>query len=278
MRQRFCIKCGEKIIEGALFCAYCGAKLLVPEVEEPVVTAKPVPEPIPEPEPVIEEPVYVPEPMPEPEPVIEEPVYMPEPEPEPVIEEPVYVPEPEPVVEEPVYVPEPIPEPEPMIEEPVYMPEPIPEPEPVIEEPVVAAQPAPEPVPVIVEPAAEPAPEPAEDAPEGEVYFDNIGQKVDINDDMFDMYNGLGEGTVYLVGQKGVHGGDIKEKNGIFYLSDSEMQKGVVRIVDFGTGDRFEITIPAGVRDGDNLLITDTGLMDHETGAECNIRLRVVRI
>ena len=272
MRQRFCIKCGEKIIEGALFCAYCGAKLLVPEVEEPVVTAKPEPEPIPEPEPVIEEPVYmaepepIPEPEPEPEPVIEEPVYVPEPEPEPVIEEPVYMAE-----------PEPIPEPEPVIEEPVY----VPEPEPVIEEPVYVPEPEPIPeaVPVIAEPAAEPAHEPAEAAPEGEVHFDNnIDKKVDINDNMFDMYNGLNEGTVFLVGQHSAHPGTVKEKNGIFYLSDSEMQKGVVRIVDFGTGERFEITIPAGVREGDCLLITDTGLRDHATGSACNIRLRIVRI
>ena len=190
-----------------MFCAYCGAKLLVPDLEEPAPA--------------------------------------PEPEPTPIYEVPASAAEPEPIPE--------------------------PAPAPVYEEPAVAEEP--EPI-----PAPEPEPEPAQTpAPEGEVYFDNIDQHVDINDSMFDMYNSMGEGTVFLMGQNRAHTDEIAEKNGFINLSDSEMQKGVVRIVDFGTGDRFEIVIPAGVREGDSLLITDTGLRDQRTGALCNIRVRIVR-
>ena len=255
MRQKFCINCGEKIIEGARFCAFCGVKLILPETEpvekpEPVVIPEPEPEAVPEPEPVV-----VPEPVPEPEPVAE-----PEPEPEP---EPVAEPEPEaePVLE-PIAVPELEPEPEP-------------EPEPVAApEPAVVPEPEPEPVPEsVAEP--EPAPQPA---PGGAVYFSNMEREVDVNDAMFDMYNDMGEGTVILVSQDRVRPGEKIVKNGVLPLNDHEMKKGIVKILDFGTGQRFEVAVPAGVREGDSLLITDTGLKDPRTGAECNIRVRIIRI
>ncbi len=266
MRQKFCINCGEKIIEGARFCAFCGAKLIIPEPqsEETPVIEEPAAAVELEPKPAIREPEPVAIPEPEPEP---EPVAIPESEPEP---EPVAIPEPEPEPE-PVAIPEPEPEPEPVA---------IPEPEPELE-PVAIPEPEPEPEPAVIpepKPAVIPQPEPEpKPAPGGAVYFDNIGQKVDINDAMFDMYNDMGEGTVILVGQDRARPGEKIEKNGKLPLNDHEMKKGIVKILDFGTGQRFEVAVPAGVREGDSLLITDTGLKDQRTGAECNIRVRIIR-
>ena len=63
--MRYCTQCGKPLAENALFCAYCGAKVVIPE--QPA-QPEPVPEEIVKPaeEPVVEEPVAE-------EPVAEEP-------------------------------------------------------------------------------------------------------------------------------------------------------------------------------------------------------------
>ena len=85
----FCHRCGKRLVRDALFCSYCGARVVLPEEEpdvpvapesapksEPVRAAVPKPEPEPIPEPVPEqESIPAPEPEPEPDP---------EPEPEPI--------------------------------------------------------------------------------------------------------------------------------------------------------------------------------------------------
>ena len=75
MRIAYCIKCGNKFPEEAVFCPYCGTKVYRPEDDAPapeIVKEEPAPivEPVtPEPEPVIEAPV-VPE-VSEPEQILE---------------------------------------------------------------------------------------------------------------------------------------------------------------------------------------------------------------
>ena len=71
--MRYCTQCGKPLAENALFCAYCGAKVVIPE--QPA-QPEPVPEEIVKPaeEPVVEEAEApaVAEPVAE-EPVAEEP-------------------------------------------------------------------------------------------------------------------------------------------------------------------------------------------------------------
>ena len=242
MRQLFCINCGKRVFEGAKFCAFCGAKLLNAGSFEP------------EPEPEVIEQVSEPEPVLEPEVMEHESESEPEPEPE-VIEqesEPEVEPEPEPIVEfleapEPTIIPG-----HRMI---------------VVNEPEHEAMPESEPEP---EPEPEPVPE-----PEGKVYFESIGADVDINDALFDLYNDSSEGTVYLVGQNGAGQSSGAEKTGTLKLSMNEMRNGAVKILDFGTGQRFEVVVPTGVCAGDWLLVKGTGLRDQTTGQECDIRIRI---
>ena len=97
MKIAYCIKCGNKFPEEAVFCPYCGTKVYRPEDDvKPVVETK-------------EKPTQVVEPVvAEPEPVVEAPVVTVEPEPEPVeeldeetivVEEPASVEEALPVTE-----------------------------------------------------------------------------------------------------------------------------------------------------------------------------------
>lgn len=98
----FCIHCGQKIRDGAKFCAYCGAPQPI-RVKQPAAPA-----PVVEPEPVVElEPVITPDPIPE-------PVRIFEPAPEvPAAPTPMVEPAPpaEPAPLPPAEQPEPAPEP-----------------------------------------------------------------------------------------------------------------------------------------------------------------------
>ena len=432
MQQKFCIECGNRIIEGAKFCAFCGAKIVELEVPAPAPEPEAAPEPIAEPAPVVEEtpvikpePVVVeeepaaePEPEPEPEPeVVPEPVIEEEPEPEvvqaPVMEEepapeeapehhtafewvkvadpridvnaeaserlaarpePVVVeeelfeapvldaadifeaepepqaepeeaeapvaepelvvvepepaaeeyneppvldiadlyveeepapepvviePAPEPVVVEPEPEPEPIvvePEPEPVVvvaAEPEYVPESVvviteePEPEPIVVEPepepepmVVEPEPVvvePEPEPIVIEPEPDPAPENPETVPlpVGHVYFNEGKDDIGLDDPLFDVFNGQTEGTVMLVGPGTLPPGGVSVKKGEIALDAREMEKGVTKILDFGTGKRFEVIFPSGLRAGDTVVVKGTGIRDELNGATCEIRLKI---
>ena len=257
----------------------------------PVAEPAPAPEPVPVPAPVVE-------PTPAPEPLIgnlNEPVPMPsslKPAPAP---EPIPIPIPEPVVE-PAPEPEPVPVPAPVVEPtpaPVVEPTPIPvvepAPIPVVEPtpiPVVEPVPAPvvEPVPApVVEPVPEPEPMPelvhseTIPLPVGKVMFEEGDREVGINDPMFDMYNGRGEGTVVLVGPGTLPPGGIAIKKGTMQLTADEMKKGVTKILDFGTGKRFEVIFPEGLREGDTVVVKGTGIKDERSGADCEIKLSIKR-
>lgn len=97
----YCIYCGTKNRDEALFCKNCGKPMAKPEsvenkVEEPVAQEPVVQEPVVQ-EPVVQEPI-VEEPV-VPEPVVQEPVVQQPVVQQPVVQQPVV---PEPVVQEPV--------------------------------------------------------------------------------------------------------------------------------------------------------------------------------
>lgn len=83
------------------------------------------------------------------------------------------------------------------------------------------------------------------------------------------------DGTVKLVGPSVIPPTGKTVKKGELTLTPREMEKGAARIIDFGTGKRFEVIFPAGIHEGDTVIVTDTGLKDGKTGAECEIRLRI---
>lgn len=162
MQQRKCTKCGRNIVEGALFCAFCGLKLTEPEAPSPVKFFK-------------------------------------------------------------------------------------------ASSPVNAFK-------------------PVKDSPDDEVKVSDENEApafYDYDDDRNP------DGTVRLVGPSVIPPTGKTVKKGEMTLTSREMEKGVAKIIDFGTGKRFEIIFPAGLHEGDTIVVTDTGLKDEKTGAECEIRLRI---
>lgn len=59
-------------------------------------------------------------------------------------------------------------------------------------------------------------------------------------------------------------------------LSLDEMLRGCTKVVDFGTGKKFEIAVPGGLTPGDTLVIEGTGIAEPETGLEYRIELSSV--
>lgn len=59
-------------------------------------------------------------------------------------------------------------------------------------------------------------------------------------------------------------------------LSFTEMLRGCSKVIDFGTGRRYEIVIPAGLNPGDVIKVKDTGIIDPESLRECEIELTTV--
>lgn len=81
------------------------------------------------------------------------------------------------------------------------------------------------------------------------------------------------EGTVIL-GGIGQPKQNVKAtKKGSLVLSFEEMLRGCTKIVDFGTGKKYEIVIPQGLSPGNVIKIVDTGIIDSDTGNECDIEL-----
>lgn len=64
-------------------------------------------------------------------------------------------------------------------------------------------------------------------------------------------------------------------RNAEIILSFSDLIEGCTKIVDFGTGQRFAISIPAGLSGGDRIIVSDTGITDPETGEMCDFELTV---
>lgn len=54
-----------------------------------------------------------------------------------------------------------------------------------------------------------------------------------------------------------------------------DVLRGCTRIVDFGTGEKFEIVIPPGLSPGDVLVVQDTGIKNPDTGEPCDFELRI---
>ena len=54
-----------------------------------------------------------------------------------------------------------------------------------------------------------------------------------------------------------------------------DVLRGCTRILDFGTGEKFEVVIPPGLSPGDVLVVQDTGIKNPDTGEPCDFELRI---
>lgn len=84
------------------------------------------------------------------------------------------------------------------------------------------------------------------------------------------------EGTVLLEGLAGGSRAEESVAKADIVLSLDEMLRGCSKVVDFGSGKRFEIIIPAGITPGDMLVLDGSGIIDQETGLEYRIELTAV--
>ncbi len=82
------------------------------------------------------------------------------------------------------------------------------------------------------------------------------------------------EGTTLLVNNGRLSGGEEFIKGSIT-IPLGDMLGGCTRIVDFGTGKKYEIRIPAGLMPGDSVIVRDTGIMDPGTGQLKDIELTI---
>jgi hypothetical protein len=53
------------------------------------------------------------------------------------------------------------------------------------------------------------------------------------------------------------------------------MLEGCSKVVDFGTGKKYELSIPAGLSPGDTITVESESLIDGNTGRPCTIELNV---
>ena len=84
------------------------------------------------------------------------------------------------------------------------------------------------------------------------------------------------EGTVLLGDVNSMRTAEKKVKKADISFSFDEMLRGCSKVVDFGTGKRYELNIPAGLTPGDTIVVENTGIMDRDTGNECVIELTAV--
>lgn len=85
----------------------------------------------------------------------------------------------------------------------------------------------------------------------------------------------LKEGTDILGG--GRSSGSVSYvKKAEIRLSFAEMLRGCSKVIDFGTGRRYELVIPAGLNPGDVIKVKDTGIIDPESLREYEIELTTV--
>ena len=64
-------------------------------------------------------------------------------------------------------------------------------------------------------------------------------------------------------------------KKGELSLSLSELLEGCRKVVDFGTGKKYELSIPAGLSPGDTVAVESESLIDSDTGKPCRIELSI---
>ena len=81
------------------------------------------------------------------------------------------------------------------------------------------------------------------------------------------------EGTVILGDINKVNNAPKLVKRAEIVLTINEMLCGCSKVVDFGTGKRFEIIIPPGLTPGDRIMVENTGITDKESGRECDFEL-----
>ena len=84
------------------------------------------------------------------------------------------------------------------------------------------------------------------------------------------------EGTVLLGDINKVNKGTKTVKKAELALSIDEMLRGCSKVVDFGTGKRFELSIPPGLTPGDTIVVENTGIVDKVTGSECDFELTAI--
>ena len=66
---------------------------------------------------------------------------------------------------------------------------------------------------------------------------------------------------------------DTSVRKATIVLTLSEMLEGCSKVVDFGTGKKYELTIPAGLAPDDVVTVEDQSLVDGDTGKPCRIEL-----
>ena len=81
------------------------------------------------------------------------------------------------------------------------------------------------------------------------------------------------EKTVMLVDEAPVIESNIRRGN--LLLTDAEKSLGATKVLDFGTGTKFSVRIPGGVRSGSRIRVRNTGIIDPASGLECEIELTI---
>lgn len=84
------------------------------------------------------------------------------------------------------------------------------------------------------------------------------------------------EGTVLLGNMKKADPESPSVKKAEIHLSLNEMLEGCSKVVDFGTGKKYELSIPAGLSPEDMITVEPPGLVDSDTGRPCKIELTVM--
>lgn len=84
------------------------------------------------------------------------------------------------------------------------------------------------------------------------------------------------EETVLLGSGSAAPGMGNAVKKATIKLSFEEMLRGCSKVVDFGTGKRYELVIPSGLSPGDRIIVDNTGITDPETGTLCDFELTAV--
>ncbi len=76
--------------------------------------------------------------------------------------------------------------------------------------------------------------------------------------------------------QKGMPVHDDSSRKANITLSSEEMLTGCNKILDFGTGKKYEVIVPGGLLPGDIIRVKDTGIVDPDTGKNCDIELKCI--
>ena len=84
------------------------------------------------------------------------------------------------------------------------------------------------------------------------------------------------EGTVLLGNMGNVQYGGPVVKKAEMRFSLNELLEGCTKVVDFGTGKKFELSLPPGLSPNDIITVEHSELIDSDTGRPCKIELTVL--